>query len=128
MTVILDSGGVSTLAVNVAKLRELKARGEWPPIVPAGVLTESLTGDHRRDFHTNRLLRQCEIWPITENIARHAAVLRYATRRRTGISAVDAIVVATADHAGGGVVLTSDPGDLGELAKHAIYPVRVAKA
>jgi predicted nucleic acid-binding protein len=126
LTLILDSGGVSALAINSAKLREIKSRDYWPPMIPADVLVESLTGDHRRDFHTNRLLNQCVIRPVTEAVARHAAVLRYATRRYGGISAVDAIVAAIADHAGGGVVLTSDPRDLGELVKHTVHAVRVA--
>lgn len=126
MTTVLDSGGVTALASNVALLKELRATGEWPPVVPAAVLTESLTGDHRSDFHANRLLRRCEIRPVTEHIARHAAALRYASRR-DGISAVDAIVAATADHAGGGVVWTSDPGDLTALACHTVSRISVAK-
>jgi predicted nucleic acid-binding protein len=92
--------------------------------VPADVLAESLTGDHRRDYHTNRLLRVCIVRDVNEIIARHAARLRYLARR-DGISAVDAIVAATADHAGGGVVWTCDPGDLGALIGHAINPIAV---
>jgi len=126
MTTVLDSGGVSALASNVALLKELLATGEWPPLVPAAVLAESLTGDHRLDFHANRLLRRCTIMPVTEIIARHAAALRYASRRG-GVSAVDAMVAATADHAGGGVVWTSDPHDLTALASHTISRVVVAK-
>lgn len=89
------------------------------------VLTQSLTGDHRKDFHVNRLLRACVVRPDTELIARHAATLCHA-RRRDGVSAVDALVVAFADHAGGGVVLTSDPKDLQALAANTIHPVPVA--
>ena len=126
MSLVLDSGGVSALAQNIAKLREVKAWGEWPPVVPAAALAESLTGDHRRDHHTNRLLHECEIRSVTEIIARHAAVLRYTSCGK-GISAVDAIVAATADHAGGGIVLTSDPDDLRALAANSIHPVVVAK-
>jgi predicted nucleic acid-binding protein len=126
VTLVLDSGAVSALATDSARLREIKARGHWPPVVPADVLVESLTGDHRRDFHANRLLCQCVISAVTEAVARHAAVLRYATRRGGGISALDAIVAATADHAGGAVVVTSDPKDLGELAKHTVHELRVA--
>lgn len=126
MTLILDSSGVSALATNIAKLREIRAEGEWPPLVPADVLAESLTGDHRRDHHANRLLRECIVRDVTEIIARHAAALRYASRRKR-ISAVDAIVAATADHAGGALVLTGDPDDLSALAANSIHPVVVAK-
>lgn len=126
MSLVLDSGGVSALALNIAKLREVRAWGHWPPVVSTAVLAESLTGDHRRDHLTNRLLHECEVSSVTEIIARHAAVLRYASRSK-GISAVDAIVAATVDHAGGGIVLTSDPTDLRALAANTIHPVAVAK-
>src|SRR6266498_2207892 len=119
MSLVLDSGGVSALAANIARLREIRAKGDWPPLIPADVLAESLTGDHRRDHLVNRLLRECMIRDVTEVIARHAALLRYASRRK-GISAVDAIVTATADHAGGGIVVTSDPDDVGALAANTI--------
>jgi predicted nucleic acid-binding protein len=126
MSLILDSGGVSALALNIAKLREVRAWGHWPPVVPAAVLTESLTGDHRRDHHTDRLLHECEIRSVTEIIARHAAVLRFASRSK-GISAVDAIVAATADHGGGGTVVTSDPDNLKALVANSIHPIAVAR-
>src|SRR5207302_7179876 len=76
VTLVLDSGGVTMLASNRARLEVLRRRGEWPPIVPAVVLTEALTGDHRRDFHENRLLRMCDIRPTGEGLARAAAVVR----------------------------------------------------
>jgi predicted nucleic acid-binding protein len=126
MTIVLDSGGVSALATDRALINSMRKSGEWPPVVSMVVLAESLTGDHRRDFHTNRLLRLCAIRPVSELIARHAAALRYASRRE-GISAVDAIVAATADQAGGGVVWTSDPGDMAALASYTVNRVRVAK-
>lgn len=126
MRVILDSGGVTAAALNREILTSLLKKGAWPPLVPAAVLVESLTGDHRRDHQTNRVLRLCKIRPVEEIIARHAALLRYRSRR-ADISAVDAIVAATADHAGGGVVWTSDPKDLYALAANTIHRVKVAK-
>jgi predicted nucleic acid-binding protein len=87
--------------------------------VPAVVLTESLTGDHRRDFHVNRLLRACQVRDVDETLAREAARLRCATGRAGHISAVDAIVVASAARGPGGMVLTTDPHDLLALAAHA---------
>jgi predicted nucleic acid-binding protein len=119
MTTVLDSGGVTALAKDRALVNSLRKRGAWPPVVPAAVLVESLTGDHRLDFHTNRLLRLCEVRPVTELMARHAAALRHACRR-DGVSAVDAIVVAAADQAGGGVVWTSDPDDIAAVACNTI--------
>ncbi|WP_166486566.1 PIN domain-containing protein [Blastococcus saxobsidens] len=109
------------LAGQRARLRELQRRGLWPAEVPAVVLTEALTGDHRRDFQLNRLLRACQVRPVPELQAREAAVLRTRTERAGEISAVDAVVAASASTRPGSVVLTSDPGDLRALAEHAVH-------
>ena len=55
MTVVLDAHGLTMLAKSRARLEELRRRGEWPAVIPAVVLTESLTGDHRHDYHENRV-------------------------------------------------------------------------
>lgn len=114
------------LAGRRARLQEVRRRGEWPPIVPAAVLTEALTGDHRRDFHENRLLRVCVVEPVDEDLARDAALLRTAVAGSRIPSAVDAIVAAQADRVGGAVVLTTDPGDLRALARHTRNVIRVS--
>jgi hypothetical protein len=125
VTIVLDSHGVTSLAGDRARLAELRNRGEWPPIVPTVVLTESLTGDHRRDYQENRLLRTCDIQVVNETLAREAAGLRAKVRARRAPSAVDAIVVAIADQAGGATVLSSDASDLRPLARHTRNTVRV---
>ena len=122
---VLDSHGVTALAADRARLAALRDRGEWPPIVPTVVLTETLTGDHRRDHHENRLLRTCDVQPVDEMLAREAAGLRARMTGRRVPSAVDAIVVAAADRAGGAIVLSSDVGDLRALARHTSNQVRV---
>jgi len=94
-------------------------------VVPAVVLTEALTGDHRRDFHENRLLRTCDIQPVGEGLARRAAALRTAVAAARSPSAVDAVVVALADDVGGATVLTGDPRDLKALARHTTNEVRI---
>ncbi|MHB1446256.1 MAG: hypothetical protein ACYCTI_05805 [Acidimicrobiales bacterium] len=116
---------MTMLARNRARLEEVLRRGEWPAIVPAVVLTEALTGDHRRDFHENRLLRTCDIRPVEEDLARRAARLRSAVTARRVPSAVDAVVVALADEVGGATVLSSDSSDLRALARHTINAVKV---
>lgn len=129
MTLVLDAGGVSMLAGHRARARqeELRRRGEWPPIVPAVVLTEVLTGDHRGDFDRNRLLRLSDVRPVREELARAAAVLRSrVATSRDAPSAVDAVVAAQADALGGATVLTSDPGDLTALAHLTTNEVRVS--
>lgn len=125
MTLVLDSGGITMLAANRARLEELRRRGEWPAIVPSVALTEALTGDHRRDFHENRLLRTCDIRPADEELARKGAVLRTAVGGPRIPSAVDAIVVALADNIGGATVLTSDPRDLRALARYTANEVAI---
>ena len=126
MTLVLDAGGVTILAGSRARLEELQRRGEWPAIVPSVILTEAVTGDHRRDFHENRLLRTCDIHNVDEHLARRGAALRTAVGGSRTPSAVDAIVVALADEEGGGAVLTIDLRDLRALARHTTNEVRIA--
>jgi hypothetical protein len=106
---------------------ELRRRGLWPAQVPAVVLAEALTGDHRRDFHANRVLRACQVRDVTEPQAREAARLRTRTGRPSTISATDAIVAALASACPDPVVLTSDPGDLLALSQGAVRPIAVVR-
>lgn len=122
MTVVLDAGGLTAVARSRDRIENLRRRHQWPPQVPAAVLTEALTGDHRRDHATNRLLRACVIRGVDEPVAREAARLRTATGRAGTISAIDAIVAAFAAQVAGAIVLTSDPIDLRALASHAAAP------
>lgn len=120
MKLILDSGGVSQLSqrspASVAIILELRAAGLWPPIVPAPVLVECLSGRSGADASTNRLLKTCDVaTELPTALARRCAQLRHQAGRG---SAVDAIVVGTAEPSG--VVLTSDPDDLNALATAAI--------
>lgn len=125
MTLVLDAGGLSALTGQRARLQELRRRGLWPAQVPAVVLAEALTGDHRRDFHTNRLLRTCQVRAVDETQAREAARLRTATGRAGTISAVDAVVAALAGTRPETVVLTSDLLDLRALAEHTASPITI---
>ena len=124
MTLVLDSGGLSALAGQRARLQELLRRGLWPAQVPSVVLADALTGDHRRDFQANRLLRTCQVRDVDETLSREAARLRTATGRAGTVSAVDAVVAALAGERGG-VVLTTDPHDLAALAEHTVRSVSV---
>ena len=128
MTLVLDAGGISALAGQRARLTELRRRGLWPAQVPSVVLAEALTGEHRRDYHANRLLRACQVRDVTEPQAREAARLRTATGRAAEISATDAIVAAYASACPDPVVLTSDPHDLIALSEHTARPIAVARS
>jgi predicted nucleic acid-binding protein len=128
MTLILDSGGISALAGQRARLAELRRREMWPAQVPAVVLTEALTGDHRHDYHENQLLRLCQIRDVTEQLGRHAATLRHRTGRAASISATDAIVAAHAATCSAPIVLTSDPDDLKALVENLDIDVIISRA
>lgn len=116
---VLDSGGLTRLAEHssaaAALIAVLRREGLWPPVVPSVVLVESLTGRAGPDANVNRLLKTCDVVDeLSEPLARRSAELR--TKAGRG-SAVDAVVVATAEP--GGTVLTNDIKDLRALAAHA---------
>lgn len=120
MTATLDSSALTKLAAHdraaMARIQRLFERDLWPPLVSTAVLVESLTGSGPRDARVNRLLRTCTVVDVDTTTARRAAALR--TRARAG-SAVDAIVVATAEVQGSDVVITGDPADVGQLVSYA---------
>ena len=126
MITALDAGGVTALAGDRELQLEIAGRGQWPPHVLTVVLTECLTGDHRRDHATNRLLGTCVIRDVNAQLARTAARLRTSTGRAGSIAVVDALVAAYATSWVGAVVLTSDPGDLRTLSVHSDAPFTVA--
>jgi hypothetical protein len=70
----------------------------------------------------------CETKSVDELLARSAARLRAGVAARRKPSAVDAIVVAVADEAGGAVVISSHPADLRALAENTSNQVAVAPA
>ena len=116
---VLDAHGVTRLAQrsmrSLALIESFHEAGLWPPVVPSAVLVECLTGTGPRDAKELRFLRTCDVREILPMpLARSAARLRTLAKRG---SAVDSLVVATADP--GGTVLTSGPGDLAALAAFA---------
>ena len=123
---VLDSGAVTRLSErsqqSAALILAFREEDLWPPLVPTMVLVECLQGHPGRDVLANRFLKTCDlVEEVSEPLARRAALLRRQARRG---SAVDALVVALAEP--GGVVLTSDSGDLEALARYA-HDVRVEK-
>lgn len=89
-----------------------------PVLVPAAVLAETLLGDGR-DVRANQVLKKLQVVPVTDPIARSAAELKRLAKMSGVAATIDAIVVATSAAAGGGVVLTSDIKDIGDLASCA---------
>jgi len=92
------------------------------------VLVEGLTGDARRDYQANMLVKLSQVREVTEPLAREAARLRTVTGRAGTSSVTDAVVVAYATTRTDPVVLTSDPGDVALLAAGADRPITIARA
>jgi hypothetical protein len=116
--IVLDSGALSALAEESEAFRlalRPTLRDGTEVLVPTAVIAEATTGDHRRDANVNRALKATSLIALDGQLARSAAILRYA-HKRAGAGTIDAIVVATADLIPGTGVLTSDPVDLRLLA------------
>jgi len=113
---ILDSGAVIALSRGEARVRAFVQRavevGAWVE-VPAVVVAETTRGT-ARDAAVNRVLAAVgEVPSLGEGVARRAGALLGETGRD---DTIDALVVAHAVEAGGGLILTSDPSDGRALA------------
>lgn len=118
LDVVFDSGGLSAWAASrppadVLDVLEVVARIGGVAVVPSAVIVEASTGHGARDARVNRRLEQSLIDLCTVDRARRAARLRFDAGR--DVSAVDAIVVATAERSLQSVIVTSDPKDLRAL-------------
>lgn len=128
MDAVLDSGGLSAWArrkppAELLSLLEVAARSGGVAVVPTVTVAESTTGRPVDDARINQLLRRAVTDDCTLGRARGAAVLRHRCAR--AVSAVDAIVAATATARPLAAVATSDPADLGALLDGADRPVPV---
>jgi hypothetical protein len=122
---VLDSEAVSRLAragsgtapgaVQAALKASLATGAEV--LTPAAALSEQCRGD-RHDQIVDACLsrhRSIQIVDTTQALARRVGHL-LARAGRGSADHVDATVVATAVLGGGGLIITSDPDDLGALA------------
>lgn len=116
---VLDSGALSMFAegdVRLLAVLEAAQRQGAVLLVPTVCLVESLTGT-ARDARLHQRLRATRSVVLDESVARDAARRRAAVG---GDDAADPVVAATAAAAGASVV-TTDPDDLGRLAR-AVRP------
>ena len=114
---ILDSGAVISLSRNEPRARAV-LQAAWEVGVevtmPSVVVAETVRG-RARDTPVNRAINAVgEVTSVDERIGRLAGALLGATGSG---STIDAVVVASAIDAGGGVILTGDPDDLRALAE-----------
>ena len=83
--------------------------------VPAVALAETVRGT-ATDTQVKRVLKAVgEVIVVDGEVGRAAGALLGGSRSH---STIDALVVASAIHVSGGVVLTGDPDDLKPLARH----------
>lgn len=115
---ILDAGALIALSRRDDRARAALAAA-WEAgaevSIPAVVVAETVRGSGPRDAPVNRVVGAVgDVAVVDEATGRVAgALLGEAGSDAT----IDALVVATALERGGGVILTSDPGDLGRLAE-----------
>ncbi|WP_239339894.1 twitching motility protein PilT [Frankia sp. CiP3] len=94
--------------------RHIKAlAGGVAPVVPAPVVWQ-VWRDGALQARLARLLRGCVVEPVDQTAARSAGELLGRAHTTDGVDAV--VVLAAARR--GGVIYTSDPGDLQHLAEH----------
>lgn len=113
---ILDSGAVIALSRNdiharaaLAAAREVGAKVS----IPAVVVAETVRGT-AKDARVNRIIKSVgDVDTTDEASGRIAGALLGSTKSD---QTIDALVVASAIQAGGGVILTGDPDDLCILA------------
>lgn len=124
---MLDSEGLWAVARNDSEdaravLASSREAGV-PVLVPAVVLAETLFGDNR-DARVNQRLKNLQVVPVSESMARVAAKLKRLAGTSGVTGTIEALVVAVSAAAGGGVVLTADVDDIGRLAG-AVSAVRI---
>jgi hypothetical protein len=114
---VLDAGAFMAVergdrhVVALVKRERLAGR---PPVTCGGVVAQVWRGGHGRQALVARLLAGVLVVPIDDRLGRRAGSLL----ARSGQSdAIDAAVICLA--ADGDDILTSDPGDLRELAEAA---------
>lgn len=128
MDVVFDSGALTAWArsrppADLLDLLEVAAQSGGAVIVPTVTVVESTTGRQREDARINQLLRRVVADSCTLDRSRQAAALRFRCLRT--VSAVDAVVAATAAIRTQATVVTSDPGDLQALLANTARAVPV---
>ncbi len=133
--IVLDAEAFNALAGpdsirmrSVRRAFDAAAALRRPVLVPAVVLAELYRGPGRNarvDSCLSRESRAIDVRDTDRSFARYVGGVLAAAGAGSELMA-DAHVVATAVEAGGGIVLTGDPTDIGRLA--AAFPNVVVEA
>jgi hypothetical protein len=117
VTVVLDAGALVAVErgdrdiVALIKLERLNNRA---PLTHGGVIGQVWRGGRRRQANLARFLSGVDVQAIDDRLGHQAGVLLGVAR---GSDVIDAAVVLLATD--GDDILTSDPGDLADLARAA---------
>ncbi len=109
----LDAGALIAYERADPRVRGILARAfarGVVPTVPAMALAEVWRGD-AKDARLARLLKACNVEPVTESLARSTGELR---RRTRGSETIDASIAVGVRHRRD-AVMTSDPDDMRRL-------------
>lgn len=126
MTLVLDAGALLALEKNDKEIwRRCKSAtlAGFPPVTHGGVVGQAWRGGGPRQALLSMALDGIEVHPLDDELGRRAGVLL----KRSGSSdVIDAALVLLAED--GDEIITSDPGDLTVLTRHAdldveLYPV-----
>lgn len=117
MSVVLDAGAF--LAVergdrDVVALIKQDRLSERAPLTHGGIIGQVWRGGRGRQANLARLLPGVDVASIDDRVGRQAGVLLGVARGEDVIEA--ALVLLASD---GDIILTSDPGDLADLARAA---------
>jgi hypothetical protein len=105
--------------LRARRLLEYFGQREMPIVVPAVVLVEWWNGSRTQAG----ILQSVDVVPTTEEVSMLAGLARASVKDST---AVDAVVMATAAMSGG-IVCTSDIGDLSRLRDGYFRAVRLVQ-
>jgi hypothetical protein len=114
MTLVLDAGALVAVersdrdVVAVIKAEQVAGR---PPVTHGGIVGQVWRSGGPRQAKLARLLRGVEVAPLDEGMGKQAGALLAVCTRDDVIDA--AVILLAMD---GDEILTSDPGDLHELA------------
>ena len=126
MTLVFDAGALLALEKNdEATWRRWKAArlAGFPPVTHGGVVGQAWRGGGPRQARLAMALDGIEIYPLDDELGRRSGTLL----KRTGTSdVIDAALVLLAED--GDEIVTSDPGDLKALTRHADLDVELFRA
>jgi hypothetical protein len=126
MTLVFDAGGLLALEKNdKATWRRWKSArlAGFPPVTHGGVVGQVWRGGGPRQALLAMALDGIEVYPLDDDLGRRAGVL---LKRAGGSDVIDAALVLLAED--GDEIITSDPGDLKVLTRHANLDVELFPA